>query len=165
MSRCHTGAGRAGQGGAGEARGRGRGGRRGEWLRPRPPPVLSPGPPRRPRASLGGAGGGGGGGSREASGRRCFRPARAPRLRPRSLENAGPAPRPASQSGAPRGVSGRGGEPLALPWSRLGAAAPSHILRVGGERAGAAGLLRLDSFRCWSEPSEYPADGLTPPER
>lgn len=65
MSRCHTGAGRAGQGGAGEARGRGRGGRRGEWLRPRPPPVLGPGPPRRrlgrSLASLDGAGGWGGG--------------------------------------------------------------------------------------------------------
>lgn len=83
---------------------------------------------------------------------RCCR-CEAPRLRPRSLENAEPAPRPASQSGAPRGVSRHGGEPRALPWSP-----PLRIPGVGGERAGAPGLLRTGSVRCLSEPRKDPAN-------
>lgn len=114
--------------------------------------------------------------------------ARPPRRRPRSLENAEPAPRPCVtiRRAAQRQHAGPG-EPRALPWSppasarlaspRLAAGwrsrrrpaasqRPSACewlpLGVGVPRAWDAGLLRTDSVKCLVEPSECPLNSPRP---
>lgn len=182
MSRCHTGAGRAGQGRA--ARGRPGAAGRGEWLRPRPPPVLCPGPPRpaarsRPSVEQGAAAAapgrprGVGVSGRLGSGSSSLQ--RLPRQRSHHLDPAclsrccrceGPEAAPAvtreRRARAAACVTIRRGRAASARaeggGARLGRCHGSRPpgLGFGGHRAGDAGLQRTGDVRRVLEPGKHP---------